>query len=194
MRTAKLNSEELDGDIQLPSVKAKNSEKLKLMEKIDLEKYPPELIKLLVDGDYSDQLGKYKVKCYMLINEILEKKIPFTKFGVNTLLYKLCSSLKNQRSIEHFFNRRTQAKTVTFKETPKVLVEPPPVNKEESEESSDESSEDETITDESELNLFINQLLTLAQSSKRKALKLLDEKVDDRYELYTQLHRKIMSM
>lgn len=76
----------------------KNNKKLKLLiEKgIEISDYPEKMIKLLLDGDYKNELGQYKSKVLQLAHEILEKKVPITRLGVQTNLYKIVAKLKKQ--------------------------------------------------------------------------------------------------
>ncbi len=73
----------------------KNQKKLELLkEKLELSKYPTRMLKLLLDGDYRQQLGEYKDKVMMLCHELVDKGVKHTKFGVNTLLYKILKDIK----------------------------------------------------------------------------------------------------
>lgn len=103
----KINNNDEPNEIikEPPKVRAKNTEKLELFKNIDINKYDPYLIKILLDGDYKNELGKYKSRVYSLIHEIIENKIKHTKFGINTLLYKMVKDMKKDGSIEKYFNR-----------------------------------------------------------------------------------------
>ena len=105
METVKFKLNEPQILNEKPKVRAKNTEKLELFNNIDINKYDPYLIKLLLDGDYKDELGKYKSKVYSLIHEIIENKVKHTKFGINTLLYKMVKDMKKEGNIEKYFNR-----------------------------------------------------------------------------------------
>lgn len=76
----------------------KNSKKLKFLIEngIEIDQYPEEMIKLLLDGDYKNELIKYKSKVLQLAHEILEKKIKYTKIGVQTNLYKIIANIKKE--------------------------------------------------------------------------------------------------
>ena len=77
----------------------KNQKKLELLkEKLELSKYPVRMLKLLLDGDYRQQLGEYKDKVMMLCHELVDKGVKHTKFGVNTLLYKILKDIKADRT------------------------------------------------------------------------------------------------
>lgn len=74
----------------------KNKGKLDLLRSrcMNLDIYPPKMIKLLLDGDYRNELNNYKSYVIQFINEILEKKIPYTRLGIQTKLYKLITNVK----------------------------------------------------------------------------------------------------
>ena len=77
----------------------KNQKKLELLkEKLELSKYPVRMLKLLLDGDYRQQLGEYKDKVMMLCHELVDKGVKHTKFGVNTLLYKILKDIKAEKT------------------------------------------------------------------------------------------------
>lgn len=58
------------------------------------------MIKLLLDGDYKGELREYEEELKEFISEIIQNKVKHTKFGVNTLLYKLVRDAKRPENIE----------------------------------------------------------------------------------------------
>ena len=98
MKTLLIEEMKPSTDTQL-FAKIKNQKKLELLkEKLELSKYPVRMLKLLLDGDYRQQLGEYKDKVMMLCHELVDKGVKHTKFGVNTLLYKILKDIKADRT------------------------------------------------------------------------------------------------
>ena len=75
---------------------------------MNLDIYPVKMIKLLLDGDYKGELKNYKTYVVQFINEILDKKIPYTRLGVQTKLYKLICSVKKGGCVQVNKERRTK--------------------------------------------------------------------------------------
>lgn len=90
----------------------KNQRKLDLLRSrcMNLDIYPVKMVKLLLDGDYNNELKNYKSNVVQFINELLEKKIPYTRLGVQTKLYKLITAVKNGRNpvLERKTNKKGQ--------------------------------------------------------------------------------------
>ena len=98
MKTLLIEEMKPSTDTQL-FAEIKNQKKLELLkEKLELSKYPVRMLKLLLDGDYRQQLGEYKDKVMMLCHELVDKGVKHTKFGVNTLLYKILKDIKADRT------------------------------------------------------------------------------------------------
>jgi len=164
MKTTKININDINDNIlDEPKIKAKNIEKLELLKKMDLTKYDPYMIKLLLDGDYKDELYKYKVKIYMFIADMIENKIKHCKFGINTILYKMVKDYRKGEPLEKYFNRRKK--------------EP--------------ESEYETTDDECDEEEFIKQVINISKTDKKKAYDIINYNLTNENPLYNYLISKI---
>lgn len=140
----------------------KNQQKLNLLKSrcMNLDIYPVKMIKLLLDGDYKGELKNYKTYIVQFINEILEKKIPYTRLGVQTKLYKLICSVKKGGCVQ--------------------------VNKERSKKKEPEQeTEEEEIKDIETLKKVIIE--HVHRGEKEKGLYILDEYLEPYDPLYKQL-------
>ena len=79
----------------------KNTKKLEMLtgRGINVHEYPEEMIKMLLDGDYKKQLHKHKHHVTRFITELLDKRFPVTKLGVQTKLYKLVRDFKKGKGL-----------------------------------------------------------------------------------------------
>lgn len=175
----------------------KNRKKVDLLQEIDLSKYDEKMIRLLLDGDYKGELKQYKNKVMMLVHEIIDKKIPHTKFGVNTLLYKLVRDARNDRNASANLKER-KPKAERTKATKK---EPEPVPEEDSpylttdEEDGGEGEEVEEKEEEEMIELdfddFVRELLNLARVNKRKAIEVLNYNIPPTHATHKKLLARI---
>lgn len=74
----------------------KNQKKLNQLIKagINYDRYNPEMLKLILDGDYYKELINYKDELKTLLQEVVDKKVPLYKFGNNTKFFKLAQMVK----------------------------------------------------------------------------------------------------
>lgn len=144
----------------------KNQNKLNFLKSrcMNLDIYPVKMIKLLLDGDYKNELNNYKSETIQFINEILQKKIPYTRLGIQTKLYKMIKDVKNGNSID--YKKKQQQKKIKYEE-------------EEDDEDEDEIKDIETLKD-TVLNCYYN-------GDREKAMMLLDEYLEPYDPLYMRL-------
>jgi len=163
----------------------KNRKKVELLKEIDLSKYDEKMIRLLLDGDYKGELPLYKNKVMMLVHEIIDKKIAHTKFGVNTLLYKLVRDAKNDRpagaNIKQRQPRKQNPKIVEVKQDSEADGEP------NSPYLSTASEEEEMV--EVDLDTFVKELMNLAKVDKKRALQVLNYNIPP----HDTLHKKLLA-
>lgn len=170
----------------------KNRKKVDLLQGIDLSKYDEKMIRLLLDGDYRGELKQYKNKVMMLVHEIIDKRIPHTKFGVNTLLYKLVRDVRNDRNASANIKERQ----------PRTAKPPSPTATEDDESQSESQSENNTTESEPEEEeeeemeevdekTFKRELLKMAKTDKQRALQVLAYNLKPTSELYRTLVAKI---
>lgn len=136
----------------------KNKHKLDFLRSrcMNLDIYPPQMIKLLLDGDYKGDLERFKPQTLQFINELLEKKIPYTKLGIQTKLYKLIKDVKRGEGLK--LGRLKKPKKEEIKEETKEEIK---------EESDDEIEDIETLE---------NEIVKLSSNGhKQSAFQLLNE-------------------
>jgi hypothetical protein len=156
----------------------KNNKKLNmLLEKgIELSNYPSKMIKLLLDGDYNKELKNYKSKAIQFAHELIEKKFPITKIGINTNLYKLVLSIKKDLP--------TEFKTIVNERKPRRI------KKEEDDEMIVEEPLRVDVNNDKDI---INRIYQIIQTGdKLSALNLLS-KLSPTNKMYNELYRLIFT-
>ena len=161
----------------------KNSKKLDLLIKkgVEIDLYPEKMIKLLLDGDYNKELKNYKSKIVQFAHEIIERKIPVTKLGVQTNLYKIVSSIKKGGSLVVNDSERKPRRSnkVTTKKQIKTGVK----------KQVEKQVEKQPSIIEQALNK-INQLLRIGE--RQAALNILVKYVPSNHPLYYKIYTHII--
>ena len=179
-----LNSGKQSGEGVLNSLK--NSKKLDLLIKkgVDIHIYPEKMIKLLLDGDYNKELKNFKSKIVQFAHEIIEKKVPVTKLGVQTNLYKIVSSLKKGGSlvVNDTDRKPRRSKKVVAKKQIKTVektVEKPAVKP--------------VIKEPSIIEQALNKIKQLLQTNRKiDALNILVKYVPSNHPLYYKIYSHII--
>jgi hypothetical protein len=198
MKTSRINVDDNIPDSPSQTFDSlKNRKKIELLQGIDLSRYDEKMIRLLLDGDYKGELTQYKNKVMMLVHEIIDKKIAHTKFGVNTLLYKMVRDAKNDRNASANIKPRAPPKQRKAKQSTATDIKhttPPPdeaLNSPYISTASEEEEEEEEMV-EVDTETFVKEVLRLAKTDKKRAMEIIKFNLKPTDDLYRKLMSKLL--
>ena len=142
------------------------------------------MLKLLLDGDYYNELSLYESDLKAFLTETIEKKIPMFPFGNNTKFFKLLKRFKNGQDLD--------LKELRYRDNFRKNKNKSPIMIE-ANESEPEEYEEESFEVRPQLVSLVNQIqLYMNRGNKAGAIQILNQ-IPPHFPEYKIIYNKILS-
>jgi hypothetical protein len=169
----------------------KNKNKLHKLKKygVDYRIYSPEMLKLLLDGDYYHELLNYEEELKQFLQDVINKKVSLYALGNQTRFFKLAMQYKKNKNID-LGKPRDKNNFHKHKKEPVVKKEP----QEPQQETEDETEEEEEGFEvRPQLVPIVEQIqLNLRNGNIKGAVTLL-ERIPKHYPEYVHIYNNLLS-